>query len=245
MRVHGNEWLSRTPIAHRGLHDDKYPENSMPAFLAAADAGYGVELDLHISSDDRLVVFHDDDLKRLTGRDGLVTSLDAAQLSELHLNETEYTIPLFEGVLQAIDGRVPILAEVKSGSPMARVGPILDKLVNDYEGPLAIQSFDPRVLIWLKQNAPHVTRGQISGSFKGERLPRAQKLLLQSMLLNAFTRPDFLAFDVRAMPSAPVFIWRKTLKAPLLLWTVRSTEELTRAHDHDANVIFESIDPAV
>jgi glycerophosphoryl diester phosphodiesterase len=235
----------KTPIAHRGLHDEEYPENSMPAFVAAANSGFASELDLHMSSDGRLVVFHDADLKRMTGREGLVADVHSAALTQLRLNGTEHVIPLFADVLELVDGKAPILAEIKSGSPMTRVGPVLRTLIAGYGGALAVQSFDPRVLLWLKKHAPHVVRGQISGSFEDEQLFPAQKLLLRSMLLNVRSRPDFLALDVRAMPSAAVSAWRTILEAPLLLWTIRTPEELVKASGYRANVIFEGIRPTV
>ena len=234
-----------TPIAHRGLHDEDYPENSMPAFVAAASSGFALELDLHMSSDGRLVVFHDADLKRMTGHEGSVADVPAAALTQLRLNGTEYVIPLFEDVLELVDGKAPILAEVKSGSAMTRVGPVLRSLIAGYGGALAVQSFDPRVLLWLKKHAPHVVRGQISGSLEGEQLSAAQKLLLRSMLLNVLSRPDFLAFDIRAMPNASVSAWRTILEMPLLLWTITKPEELVEARKYDANVIFEAIYPTV
>jgi glycerophosphoryl diester phosphodiesterase len=239
------EWLTTTPIAHRGLHDEEYPENSLPAFVAAANSGFALELDLHMSSDGRLVVFHDADLKRMTGQEGFVADVQAAALTQLRLSGTEYVIPLFEEVLELVEGKAPILAEIKAGSSMTRVGPVLRTLIAGYGGPVAVQSFDPRVLLWLKKHAPHVVRGQISGSFEGEQLFPAQEFLLRSMLLNVLSRPDFLAFDLRAMPSASVSAWRIILDAPLLLWTIRTPEELVEARKYGANVIFEAMRPVV
>jgi glycerophosphoryl diester phosphodiesterase len=239
------EWLTTTPIAHRGLHDEEYPENSLPAFVAAANSGFALELDLHMSSDGRLVVFHDADLKRMTGQGGFVADVQAAALTQLRLSGTEYVIPLFEEVLELVEGKAPILAEIKAGSSMTRVGPVLRTLIAGYGGPVAVQSFDPRVLLWLKKHAPHVVRGQISGAFDGEQLFPAQEFLLRSMLLNVLSRPDFLAFDLRAMPSASVSAWRIILDAPLLLWTIRTPEELVAARKYGANVIFEALRPVV
>jgi len=243
VRATDAEWLMKTPVAHRGLHDEEYPENSMPAFVAAANSGFAMELDLHMSSDGRLMVFHDADLNRMTGQEGSVADVHSAALTQLRLSGTEYAIPLFEDVLEAVDGKAPILAEIKPGSPMTRVGPVLRTLITGYGGALAVQSFDPRVLLWFKKHAPHVVRGQISGSFEGEQRFPAQKLLLRSMLFNVLSRPDFLAFDVRAMPSASVSAWRTILGMPLLLWTIRTPEELVEARKYGANVIFEALDP--
>lgn len=236
-------WLSLIPFAHRGLHDSELPENSIPAFDAAADAGYGVELDVHCTADDRLVVLHDDTTLRMTGKDIHVTEVQASTLTELHLCDTLYKIPLLEDVLERVAGRVPILVEVKSGSTMDRTGPALLHSLNRYSGPIAVQSFDPRVIMWMKKNAPHVIRGQLSSAFSDEQLPMIQKWLLRSMLMNVLTKPQFIAFDIDAMPSIPVRLWRLILRVPFLLWTVRTREQMRAAERYHANMIFEEIRP--
>lgn len=237
------EWIRKYPIAHRGLHGSEYPENSMPAFEAAAAAGYGIELDVHLSADGRLVVMHDDDVKRMTGEEGVVADLDVATLRTYRLSGTTYTIPVLDDVLQVIDGRVPVLVEVKTGSPMAKAGPELVRALHGYRGPVAVQSFDPRVVLWLRRNAPDITRGQIASDFRSEELPAAQKILLRTMALNAVTRPHFIAYNVEAMPTVFVSLWRKVLRVPVLLWTVRNQAQADSAAEHRAMIIFEGFTP--
>jgi glycerophosphoryl diester phosphodiesterase len=242
----GRKWISDRPIAHRGLHDsDGNPENSLGAFRAAVDAGYGIELDIHCTRDGHLVVFHDDDTKRLTDRNLPVRESSFADLADLRLAGTEYRINSLDEVLAAVDGQVPVLVEVKTGTPMSRVGPLLATVLAGYQGPAAVQSFDPRVLVWLRKHLPDVPRGQICGAFTGERVPAVQKLLLRSMILNAASRPHFIAFDVQAMPDRFVSFWRRTLDVPLLLWTIRTMDELAAAARYQANAIFENIRPQV
>lgn len=239
-------WISDRPIAHRGLHDeDRNPENSVGAFNAAIEAGYGIELDIHCSRDGRLVVFHDDNAKRLTGRDLKITSASFAELSALRLAETSYRITALEEVLELVDGRVPVMIEVKAGSRVARVGPLLAAVLSNYSGPVAVQSFDPRVVLWLRKNLPAVPRGQLAGSMAGGSIPLVQRLLLRTMLLNAASRPDFIAFEIEAMPDRFVSLWRRLLRVPLLLWTVRTEEQLSQTRRYRANAIFEHIRPAV
>lgn len=239
-------WISDRPIAHRGLHDeDRNPENSVGAFNAAIEAGYGIELDIHCSRDGRLVVFHDDNAKRLTGRDLKITSASFAELSALRLAETSYRITALEEVLELVDGRVPVMIEVKAGSRVARVGPLLAAVLSNYSGPVAVQSFDPRVVLWLRKNLPEVPRGQLAGSMSGGSIPLVQRLLLRTMLVNAASRPDFIAFEIEAMPDRFVSLWRRLLRAPLLLWTVRTEEQLSQTRRYRANAIFEHIRPAV
>ncbi len=238
-----DEWLSTVPVAHRGLHSTGVPENSLAAFAAAADAGYAIELDIHLSSDGEIVVFHDDTTVRLTGADHKVTATSAAVLTALSLDGTPERIPLLREVLDLVAGRVPLLIEIKTGTPPALIGRPLLALLQGYAGAYAVQSFDPRIVFWLRRNAPGVTRGQISGSFVGDGVPFGQRILLRSMVLNAVTWPDFLAFQVDALPSVVVALWRRVLKAPLLVWTVRDPGQLRAAQRFRANPIFESVVP--
>jgi glycerophosphoryl diester phosphodiesterase len=245
--LNGNQrWISDQPIAHRGLHDsEQNPENSVGAFNEAIAAGYGIELDIHCSRDGRLVVFHDDNAKRLTGRDLKITSASFAELSALRLAETSYRISALEEVLELVDGRVPVLIEVKTGSRPGRVGPLLVAVLSGYQGPVAVQSFDPRIVMWLRKNLPGVPRGQLSGSMSDSNLSGVQRLILRTMLLNAASRPDFIGFEIGAMPDRFVSFWRRLLRAPLLLWTVRTEEEMSQARRYRANAIFENFRPAV
>jgi glycerophosphoryl diester phosphodiesterase len=239
-------WISDRPIAHRGLHDPaENPENSLGAFNRAATAGYGIELDIHCTRDNRLVVFHDDDTIRLTGRDLSVRESSFAELAELRLAGTDYRIHSLDEVLAEVDGRVPVLIEVKTGSPVRRVGPLLAGILSRYRGPVAVQSFDPRVVIWLRRHLPGVPRGQISCSFDGSDRPYLQRLLLRSMLLNAVSRPHFIAFDIEAMPDRFVSFWRRRLDVPLLLWTIRTMDQWSEAGRYRANPIFEGFRPVV
>lgn len=238
-------WISSRPIAHRGLHDSAdNPENSIGAFQAAIAAGYGIELDIHLTRDNRLAVFHDDNLERLTGRNQLVTEVSFEALSGLRLGATAQRIPALEEVFDLVAGRVPVLIEVKAGSPVARLGPALAAALDGYQGEFAVQSFDPRVLTWLKRNLPEVPRGQLSGSFSWGTMSGAKKVLLRTMLLNGTNRPDFLAYEIGAMPNLFVSFWRRYLDVPLLVWTVRTEEQLAMAGRYQANAIFENVRPS-
>jgi glycerophosphoryl diester phosphodiesterase len=240
-----NGWLSSLPIAHRGLHDAQLPENSLPAFDMAAVKGYGIELDIHLTRDGQLAVFHDDNTLRMTGRGMAVRDSDSAQLSELRLKGTSYGIPLLRDVFQAVAGRVPILIEVKAGSAPEKISPVLVTELARYEGTVAVQSFDPRIVLWFKRNAPNIVRGQLGSSFKKKRMSVAERLLVRSMLSNLATRPQFIAFDVNDVPNVAVELWRRVLRAELLLWTVRTPEQAQTATRLGAGMIFESIVPAL
>jgi len=236
------DWLITQPIAHRGLHDKKLPENSIGAFKAAARNGYAIELDIHLSRDHRLVVLHDDTTKRLTGNDHKVTESESTDLTNLRLEGTEYYVPLLDDVLDVVAGDTPLLIEVNTGSRADIIGPSILKTLKGYPGEYAIQSFDPRIVGWFHKHAPHIPRGQLSYTFSSHPgLPVTQKLLLRSMLLNIHTRPDFIAYEIGSLPSVPVTFWQSVYKLPLLTWTVRTKADLQKARGLGANVIFERL----
>src|SRR5690606_24212468 len=160
------KWLTRTPIAHRGLHDIArgIPENSRLAFQKAMDAGYAIELDVRITGDQQVVVFHDADLKRLCGRDGRVDRTPLAELKTMKLLGTEETVPSFRDVLDQVRGQVPLLVEIKKdkGEPAGILEASVARMLQHYPGPFAVQSFSPRTVKWFQKNAPQILRGQIS-----------------------------------------------------------------------------------
>jgi len=239
---HVPDWLTKQPIAHRGLHDTKLPENSIGAFRAAAENGYAIELDVHLSSDGQLVVLHDDTAKRMTSSDLKITESASPKLTNLRLNGTQYHIPLLHEVLDVVDGRVPLLIEVKTGSRADVIGPIIQRALEGYQGEYAIQSFDPRIVGWFGKHEPHTLRGQLAYSFNNHpTLPAIQKFLLRNMLLNIRTRPDFIAYEIGSLPCVPVAFWRSVYKLPLLAWTIQTEADLQRARKLEANVIFEHL----
>ncbi len=242
------DWLRTLPVAHRGLHDAKagIPENSLAAFAAAAQAGYALELDIQVSADGVPMVFHDDTLNRMTGQQGRVDSRPAAELAEIALAGTGERIPTLSAVLALVGGRAPILVEVKAAR--GKVGPLeaaTAAVLHPYRGRFAVQSFNPFSMGWFRRHAPLMPRGQISMDYRmddEEPLPSYQKWLLTHLLFNRISRPHFIAYDVRALPS------RATRRArnqglPLLTWTVRSLSDRKRAADHADNIIFEGFRP--
>ena len=137
------DWLLTTPVAHRGLHDDKLPENSMPAFEAAIQHGFTIEIDVHLSSDGHLVVFHDDNLRRVCGVDKKVARCTLAELKTMRLKGTDNSIPTFDEFLQLVDGKVGILCEIKGLNPYDnRIAAAVCERVKTYKGEIALQSFN-------------------------------------------------------------------------------------------------------
>ena len=236
-------WLVEYPIAHRGLHTDKMPENSLGAFQNAIDNGYPIELDVHLTCDGTVVVFHDDSLARVTNKDGYVKNLTKDTLKDYSLFGTKYTIPTFKEVLDLVDGQVPILIEVKNTGKVGELESALLKILKDYTGEYAIQSFNPYVLEWFKKNAPQIARGQLAGYFKGEKLSFIKKFALKRMLLNKkISCPDFISYDARNVPNRFV---NKYKNLPLLVWCVRSQDEYLKKVKYCDNIIFENFEPKI
>ena len=238
------KWLGSLPIAHRGLHTESAgrPENSLAAFAAAAQEGYGIELDVQLSADGQVVVFHDYDLSRMTGHQGRVGETRWEELKQLKLGESDQGIPLFSDLLALVGGRVPLLVEVKNEG---KVGPLEQGVIDalkGYAGDFAVQSFNPFVVNYFYKHAPEMVRGQLSSNFMGENLALWKKFLLRNLLLNFVSRPTFIAYEYGALPGW--FARRVRQKGLLLLtWTVRSPEESARARELFDNIIFEGFTP--
>ena len=160
--------------AHRGLHGEGKAENSLSAFRAAVDGGYGIELDVRLSSDGVLVVFHDDTLDRVTDKTGRVDAYTAAELSEIKLSGTDDGIPTFAEVLALVDGRVPLLVEIKEDAGDSRVSTAAAQALSEYKGAYIVESFNPLSLKNFGKHLPDVPRGILSQKYLKERSPRTR-----------------------------------------------------------------------
>lgn len=230
-------------FAHRGLHkrDKSVPENSIPAFDAAARIGYGVELDVHITSDNQLVVFHDDDLERACGVEGRIEDMSYAQISQYRLFGTKNHIPLLSEVLAVINRRSPIIVELKRGSNNRELCRLSYEMMRDYGGRYCIESFDPRIVMWFRINAPEVLRGQLSTRPKelSKTTNRLNAFFLGNLLTNFLTRPQFVAYEIGHKPLT-VKLCEK-LGAMRVAWT---SLEWCNEKNNDA-VIFQFYRPMV
>jgi len=240
-------------IAHRGLHDNnkQIPENSMAAFENAIEKGYAIELDVVMTKDQQLVVYHDKKLRRGLGVDQYLSELTFAELSTYKIFGSEQTIPLFRDVLSLVAGRVPLLIEVKNEGKVGEMERLLYAELQGYPGPYAIQSFNPFTLQWFRKNAPEVIRGQLAGSFQVSdydveyagttRLPWYKKVLLENMLLNFISQPHFIAYEIENLSPAKLKRLKK-LGVPLLGWTVKNKAEYANFKENVDNLIVEMIE---
>jgi glycerophosphoryl diester phosphodiesterase len=255
--------LSRYRYAHRGLHDlaAGIPENSLPAFRRAREMGYGAELDVHLTADDRLVVIHDSDLTRLCGTSRIVEDLTLDALRDLRLSGTEQTIPTLEEVLAIFERpaaerpaaerpvaerpATPLIIELKTWNGNAarlasRTMELLDSRCVSY----CIESFDPYALAWLRRNRPEVIRGQLSCFFgTAEKREPFSRMLVHYLLTNVITRPDFIAYSHANKGNLSRVLCRKLFRALSVAWTVKSQEQLDACRNDFDLFIFEQFIP--
>ena len=227
--------------AHRGLHNESRPENSLPAFQAAAEAGYGIELDVQLSQDGQVMVFHDDELDRLCGEPGRMDMFTSAELQVLSLLGTEERIPLFQEVLDCVAGRVPLIVELKTGSHNDELCRKTLALLADYEGSYCIESFDPRIVAWFRRHAPHILRGQLSAP------PKVFNMGLVGCIaawgFSSFMgRPQFIAYQAVRRPLTIVLAQRLSMS---VTWTLTPELDVKRFEGLSDAVIFEGYLPSV
>lgn len=231
--------------AHRGLHDAEHAENSLSAFRLAVENGYGIELDVRLSKDGVLVVFHDDTLDRVCGEEGRVIDYTAAELAAMRLSETDEGIPTFAEVLALVGGRVPLLVEIKEAASDSAVSLATAEALKGYSGPLLIESFNPLSLSRIKEHLPQIPRGLLCDHYT--RKPEYKKPVyyaLQWFLLNFKARPDFYAYNFLCRTYLPFRLLRKLHKRPLFAWTVKTQLDCEICRESKfASIIFEGFIP--
>ncbi|MGD9543663.1 MAG: glycerophosphodiester phosphodiesterase family protein [Methylocystis sp.] len=248
-------WLTARPIAHRGLHDPSQGviENSISAARAAIAAGFGVECDVQLTSDGELVVFHDETLERLTDGVGAIATHSADALSRLRLRGGNDAIPRFSEFLAAIGGRTPLVVEIKSAfDGDTTVAQRTAQALARYDGHVAIESFDPDQIAFLRARAAALGIAQRPLGVVGEahygdddwpQLSTAQRAELTHFLHYTRTLPDFLSWRVRDLPHAIPLLLRDAVKIPVTTWTVRSPEMAARARAWTDQIVFEGFAP--
>ncbi len=193
-------------FAHRGLHsrDRSVPENSLKAFDLAAEAGYGIELDVQLSKDGQVVVFHDDTLNRVCGIDARVDELNYSELRDLSLLDTEEKIPLFSDVLSVIRGRGPLIVELKNGRNNKELCEKTCEMLRKYNGEVCIESFNPMIVAWFRFHAKEFLRGLLSApeeEYEGQ-TSKFTAFLLSKGLINFICRPQFIAYKIGRRPAS-------------------------------------------
>ncbi len=237
-------------IAHRGLHDNKgdTPENSLAAFTKAIQGGYGIELDVRLTKDGIPVVIHDATLRRVAGVNKKIADLTVAEIQFYPLFQSDQRVPTLEEALTLIDGKVPLVVEIKSGGDDNALCQKTMTKLKKYQGDYVLISFSPIVLQWFKKNEPDVLRGQLSMDFFDPWKQRKEswfvKFAQTNLLTNCISKPDFIAYDFRAAEKLPLVISRNLFQAKTAAWTIRNEEELNYAEKYFDIIVFEGFLPA-
>lgn len=235
-------WVGAVPLAHRGLHADGVPENSLAAFEAAVAAGVGVELDVRLTSDGIPVVVHDRDLRRVTGHALQVARTSTGDLAGLPLlGASDQFVPTLAAVLDLVAGRVPVMVEVKNEG--ARAGALEAAVAGVLEGrggPIVLASFNPQTIRWFARHAPAVPRCQTGGS--ADAVPAAARPALRWVLSRLPGAPTLLSWNVHRL-DAPVVLAVREAGLPVTCWTVRDLDDLALARAGADNCIFERLAP--
>ena len=243
--------LQGVDYAHRGLWNsnepgsDNRPENSLAGFRAAVEKGYGIELDVHLTADGHLVVHHDDSLKRLTGVDIVIAKSTLEEIRACRLPNGE-PVPTFDELLAVVDGRVPLVVEVKVEGNADALSKAVYERMKRYDGPWCMESFDPWAVCWFRKNAPEIIRGQLAFNNAGK--GKTWKLWwrnigIASMIQNFWGRPDFMALEAKSEKKwcLPTLLLR-TMKPWFVAWTVRSQQDMDALRDRYDLQIFEKFE---
>ena len=247
--------LSR-PIAHRGLHNAAggVIENSISAARAAIAANYAIECDIQSTQDGAAIVFHDDDLSRLTNLTGCVRDWPLATLQRQRLRGTMETIPSLKDFLATIEGRVPLVIELKSAfDGDLRLLQAVAAALETHRGPIFIESFDPFLIARLRIDAAqmgmaHIPLGIVAQAHYGEedwpQLSSDQRREMTHFLHYPQTRPDFISWNVADLPHAVPFLARQGLRLPVTTWTIRTLDQERQARRWADQIVFEGFAPA-
>lgn len=239
--------LKQWSYAHRGLHGNGVPENSMAAFRLALDKGYGIELDLHLLKDGGLAVIHDAKLKRTTGAEGFIEDLTTADLGNYRLEGTQEPIPEFSQVLALFAGKAPMIVELKAErGNHAALCEAACKALEGYEGLYCMESFDPRCILWLRKNRPDIVRGQLAENFLKDRNAKLSwplRVVLTNLLTSFLTQPDFIAYNFPDRNGLAPVLSQKLLNIQSVSWTLRTKADYDTAVAEGRIPIFENFEP--
>ena len=235
-----SRWFCKYKLAHRGLHNEIFPENSLGAFENACTYGFAIELDVRLTSDGTPIVLHDPNTLRMCGVDKNIREVSVDELSDYRLNKTKYSIPTLHEVLDLVNGKVPIMIEIKPASKKDKVEEKVYNVIKDYKGDIAVKSFNPLSMIWFKKHAPKVLRGMLSSYFSEvEDLPYLYKQIIKKLTLFKLVKPDFISYDHNDLPNKYV----SKRNVPVLAWTIVSKDIENQVMKLANNVIFEGYIP--
>lgn len=230
------KFLKSNLIAHRGLHNNsEIPENSMLAFEKAIENKNIIELDVHLLKDNTIVVMHDDDINRMTSKNGKLKELTYEDIKELKLLNTNEKIPTLEQVLRLVDGKVPIIIELKYDRKAGELESELVKILDKYNGSFAVKSFNALSIRWIRKNRPNYIRGLLIG----EKYKKWYDQLASKSIFMWLSKPDFVSCNYNLADNKRIQKIRK--KKVALAWTIRNKETYNLVKDKFDNFICENI----
>ncbi len=230
-----NHFLKNSLISHRGIHDNiKTYENTLESFKLAMKKNYIIELDIHLTKDNQIVVFHDYNTKRITGKDHIVEQSTYKELN----NQEIIHIPTLEEVLKLVHGKVPLLIEIKQNSKVGLLERTLMDILKNYKGEYAIQSFNAMTVYWLKKHYPNILRGQLSYHYKKIKMNKLSKFLLKNMIFNPLTKPNFISYKYNELSPRKIKKYKKK-GISLIAWTINNKADFNKYKDIYDNLICE------
>lgn len=240
------EWIRNTKIAHRGLHtgDGIVPENSKKSFELAIEKGYGIECDINLLKDGTCIVFHDKSLKRMCGDDRYLKDLTVEDMKKVRLlgsDEVPMTLPEF---LNLVNGRVPLLIELKPFGPYKPLCEKFWEVMKDYKGVWGMHSFHPFAVNWFRKNHPEVIRGQISEYFlDDDKMNKVLRFCMKHLLFNIITKPDFVNYGIHNMPNR--YVDRAQRHGIIVIgYAARNQEQFDLCKNLYSNSVFELFEPS-
>lgn len=238
-------WIKNGYFAHRGLHtkDLSIPENTIAAYTKAIEKGFGIEMDVNQLKDGNIVVFHDKDLFRLCGKNLALKDLTYEEIITYKILNTEETIHKLEDVLKLINGRVPLLIELKPYGEKESFCSKFMEIMDQYHGVWAMHSFHPSYVGWFKKNRPEVIRGQISEYFEEDpKMKKITKFLMKHLWVNWVSKPDFINYGIHNMPNK--YVNRAQKKGIVVIgYAARSQEDFDRISNIYSHPVFEFFEP--
>lgn len=236
--------------AHRGLHQNKNisPENSMAAFKLAVDNDYGIEFDIQLTKDNVPVVFHDATLKRVCGINKKVKDYTYKQLKTINLYDSKEMIPHLKDVLDLVNGKVPLIVELKGESSDVTIAGIVASYLDKYDGLYCVESFNPFIILWYKRNRPKVIRGQLSTRFNSKGKVFKDKILdfiLENLLLNFMTKPDFIAYNYLDQDVLSFLLCKNLYRTFTVAYTIQTKASLKSNLNKFDLFIFDEFIPEV
>lgn len=233
--------LLNLPIAHRGLHNDLIPENTIHAIDSAFNNNFNCEIDVRLTKDKKVILFHDDSLLRLCGIDRFVNDLTYEEIKNYEISKSSETIPLLTDVLKIIPNNKILLIELKNMNLPGTLEELVLEEIRNYHDRVCLQSFSPFTTTWFKRKTRNIPVGFITSDFQDEEINVFTKFFLTRKLLVKYIKPDFLSVDININPKKISFF--KKLDLPILTWTIDSFEMLNKSKDFSNNIIFEKMNP--